>query len=203
MEGKRVLIVDDEGLILNKMAQAVRSLGVEVDTETDGALAWKRLKSSLYHLVVTDLSMPEMDGHQLMEKVAVLPKPPTVIVVTGYPSMEAAINCMKNGAKDFLQKPFSSEELVAAIGRQLEANSASGAPEENWGDFSKAFDLTPAQLRVAQAIYNTGHPTDKLADDLCLSPHTVRSHLQAIYQKTGIRSRIALIKKISQHSFGG
>lgn len=121
MSSASILLVDDEADIRNSLADALRSDGYTVETapSVKGALAW--MDACHFSVVVTDLQMP--GGPSGLELIAAIKaRDPKVlcIVMTGYASLDSAIEAIKHGAYDFLRKPFRLEELEAALDRSLE-----------------------------------------------------------------------------------
>ena len=82
-----------------------------------------RFEQGDFQLVLTDLMMPEMGGLELLEKVKALDKSVIVIVITGYGTVESAVDAIKKGAYDFVPKPFKMDEVEVIIGRALEKHT--------------------------------------------------------------------------------
>ncbi|OHD54534.1 MAG: hypothetical protein A2Y33_05050 [Spirochaetes bacterium GWF1_51_8] len=115
MEKLRVLIVDDEPPICSMVQRFLVMNNYESDFANNGKEAMAKIQSGDYHIVLTDIKMPEMDGLTLM-KVAKGLKPDLIFVVmSGYGTLESAIECMKMGALNFIKKPISIVELIATI----------------------------------------------------------------------------------------
>lgn len=113
----RVLLVEDEKLITATLADALRDAGYEVDVRQDGAEALEALKERPYEVVITDVRLPRMDGTQLFEHIRRLQPEAFVIFMTAYASIEDAVRLLKNGAHDYIQKPFMNEDLVRRVKR--------------------------------------------------------------------------------------
>lgn len=116
-----VLIVDDERDMLNMLKLVVaRQCDCEVMLATTGRMALTALESRRPDVVVTDIKMPDLDGLGLLKKVIELDDTISVIVMTGYGTIEMAVQALKDGAYDFLQKPFDKEHIVRVIRYCLE-----------------------------------------------------------------------------------
>lgn len=116
-----VLIVDDEPDMLNMLKLVVaRQCGCEVILASSGRLALEKLESCRPDVVVTDIKMPDLDGLQLLKKIVELDSTISVIIMTGYGTIEMAVQALKDGAYDFLQKPFDKEHIVRVIRYCLE-----------------------------------------------------------------------------------
>jgi DNA-binding NtrC family response regulator len=131
MTTERVLIVEDEENERSGLAELIRAWGFETETAVDGVEALEKMASSNPGIVVTDLRMPRMDGVQLLERLAAQPQQVAVILLTAQGSVEAAVNAMKRGAFDFIEKPVNPTRLrnilqnaarIRGAERELEAS---------------------------------------------------------------------------------
>src|SRR5690606_33940960 len=111
----KILCVDDEDVILDSFRKILVLDGYAVDTVTKGQEALKLIQNHHYDFVFTDLKMPEMDGVEVTKAVKHLRPDIDVIIITGYASVETAVETMKYGAMDYVQKPFTDEELLAFV----------------------------------------------------------------------------------------
>ncbi len=103
----RILLVDDEELNREYMSELLEEKGYRVETAVDGLDALDKLRESSFDLLVTDLNMPRLDGLGLLRKVGEEDIPVTGLLITAYGSVEAAVEALKLGAADFLEKPSS------------------------------------------------------------------------------------------------
>ncbi|MBE0616331.1 MAG: response regulator, partial [Proteobacteria bacterium] len=107
MAKRSVLVVDDEKNIRLTLTQSLRALEVETDTAVNGEEALAKLGQAAYDLLLLDLKMPGMDGMEVLRRTReTLPELP-VVILTAYGTVASAVEAMKLGAVDFLQKPFS------------------------------------------------------------------------------------------------
>jgi DNA-binding NtrC family response regulator len=118
-----VLLVDDEAKILNALASAVRADGHEVVAVTDPREAQKLLAQRMFDVLVVDNLMPELSGLDLFRELAAATTPgerPQVVMMTAHATVESAIEAMRLGAFDYLQKPFEIDELLVVVNRALD-----------------------------------------------------------------------------------
>jgi CheY-like chemotaxis protein len=108
----RILCVDDESVILDSFRKILVLDGYSVDTVETGKEALGLVQTHSYDFVFTDLKMPEMDGVEVTKSVKHLRPDIDVIIITGYATVETAVECMKYGAMDYVQKPFTEDELL-------------------------------------------------------------------------------------------
>ena len=113
----RVLIVDDEEPILRTISRDLSRSGHECITENGGAGAKKAIASATvpFDVIICDLMMPEVDGLDVLRFANAQPNPAPVIILTAYGTVQAAVEAMKLGAVDFLEKPTSPASIQAAI----------------------------------------------------------------------------------------
>jgi two-component system, NtrC family, response regulator HydG len=115
-----ILIVDDSRDTLEVLERNLVAAGYAVVGATSAAEALERLERHPVDLVITDLKMPQVGGLEVVRYVRENFKDTEVMMITGYPSVEGAVVAVKMGAEEYLAKPFTSEELLAAVGRALE-----------------------------------------------------------------------------------
>jgi len=117
---ERLLIVEDDANALGFYVEVLEQAGYEVITADSGPAAEVVLRTSAIDVVVTDLRMPKLDGLDIL-RIAKGAAPETVVIlVTGFPAVETAVEAMKSGAVDYLVKPFSSHQLLAAVQGPIE-----------------------------------------------------------------------------------
>jgi CheY-like chemotaxis protein len=111
----RILAVDDEEIILDSFRKILVLAGYSIDTVESGSEALGLIRKNDYDFVFTDLKMPEMDGVEVTKAVRHLRPDIDVIVITGYASIESAVETVKFGAMDYVQKPFTEDELLEFV----------------------------------------------------------------------------------------
>ncbi len=117
---EHILIVDDAVATLEVLQRTLTAAGYQVFTAPSVAGALEILENTTLELVITDLKMPKVSGLDLVRHVRENFKDTEVVMITGYPSIEGAVNAIKTGAEDFLAKPFTSEELLTVVQRALD-----------------------------------------------------------------------------------
>ncbi len=120
MTGCKILVVDDEEVIREGLKRILESEGNQVALSESGFAAIGLLQNESFHVVITDLKMPGMNGMEVLRAIRVLQPEVPVIFITGYSTVETAVEAMKNGAFDYLAKPFTSEQILEKVGKALE-----------------------------------------------------------------------------------
>lgn len=116
----RVLAVDDEDALRSLYAQAIASMGYQVDTAPDGTEAINKINSSLYDAVILDIHMPRVDGFEVLSHIKGHSPSTEVIIVTAMHDLKTAVQAIKLGAYDFVSKPIQLSELAIVLARCLE-----------------------------------------------------------------------------------
>jgi DNA-binding NtrC family response regulator len=116
---KRILIVDDEPSIRMVLSAHLRRFGHDVETAADGAVAVARLQEEPFHLVVSDLKMPNLDGMELLAWCTEHQPGLPVILITAHGTVDSAVAALKQGAFDYVTKPFDQDELHGLITKGL------------------------------------------------------------------------------------
>ncbi len=126
-EPKTILVVDDEIRICDSFEKALTKEGYRVQTCSDAACALDRVRTGRVDLVVSDLMMPDKTGLDVLKEMRAAGITIPLVMITGYASLENALESMRHGAVDYLPKPFTLAELRAAIARGLRAGEVSPA----------------------------------------------------------------------------
>jgi DNA-binding NtrC family response regulator len=117
---RRILVADDMEFNRNHLRKLLEADGFEVETVADGRSAWEELQAHKYHLVITDLRMPELSGLDLLAKVRAERLPAGIIVLTAFGDPTEALQAMKAGADDFITKPYDPDQLRFLVRRILD-----------------------------------------------------------------------------------
>ncbi|MFO0568777.1 MAG: response regulator [Polyangiaceae bacterium] len=119
-ERPRVLVVDDEKFIRDILADFLGMEGYVVRTAEDGSAAVQELSRANYDIVISDLKMPRMGGLELLKELSHAHPDTIAVIMTGFGTVETAIDAMKRGAYDYILKPFKVEEIIHIVQRGLE-----------------------------------------------------------------------------------
>jgi len=119
MEGARVLVIDDEEGIRKSLKAILEEKGCLVDTAENGQEAIAKSKTRFYNLALIDIRLPDMDGVKLLTSMTDTTPKMVKIIVTGYPSLENAIDAVNKGADGYIVKPFTMEQLLNTVREYL------------------------------------------------------------------------------------
>lgn len=111
----RVLVADDDEIFLEILAETVEETGASVELAEDGLVALEKLSAGEFDILISDLNMPRMDGLTLLRQVRTLYPHILSILITGFGSLESAIQALRLGAYDYIQKPFMVEQVAVTV----------------------------------------------------------------------------------------
>lgn len=150
-DAARVLVVDDEQIMQDVMRDILNESGYDVDIAENGQIALDRVEKSVYDLVFADIRMPVMDGIEFLRMAKVQNPDLNIIMMTGYASVDVAVEAMKLGAFDFITKPFNLEHIRIVAKRAIEQRKLREQAAE--GEFYKQLSLTDGLTE----LYNHRH----------------------------------------------
>ena len=122
-ENERILVADDDAVIREGLRRVLTAEGYEVETVSNGRAALVRLEEKRFKLLVTDLKMPGMSGLEVLQSLRACQPELPVVLITGYAAIDNAVEAMKNGATDYLSKPFANEELISKIKNAMKSRA--------------------------------------------------------------------------------
>ena len=149
MQQIRVLVVDDDQEICEFMETFLAKDGYEVDSLSDAEMAAETVRQGDYHLVVLDLMMPKVDGIEVLKQIRKIDSDVAVVIFTGYPSLDTAVQSMKLDAVDYLKKPFNPDEFREVLDRVMRKKGLLRSPEE---DLHRVIGETIRRLRKERAL---------------------------------------------------
>ena len=150
MTPKKILVIDDEQIVLDSVRKVLEAEGMSVDASLSGreGLAWALARP--YDLVLSDIRMPEIGGMRVLRDIRRAKPSLPVVIITGYATVGSAVQAMKLGASDYLEKPFTPDGLLAAIRGACDASQAR-EPE------SQSLIHREEVLRVLERAAEDGH----------------------------------------------
>ena len=116
---ERILVVDDEEKMRHLLSLILREKGRVVDQAGDGLSALEMMKGTLYDMVISDIKMPRMDGVTLLNEIMKMESPCPVVFITAFATIDSAVEAMRNGASDYITKPFEAEKIKLTVERTL------------------------------------------------------------------------------------
>jgi two-component system CheB/CheR fusion protein len=180
--------VDDEYFVREHISTLLQDFGWDVEIFSsceDFLAAYQRRPNTC---VVLDMHFPGMSGLELLRRLREVEDRSQVIVLSGSSDVSEAVQAMKRGVFDFIQKPVSCDQLTASVARALAlARRSDQITLAREAAIARFKTLTTRQKQIT-ALVLAGHPSKNIAVDLCVSQRTVESHRAAIMKRTGTRS---------------
>jgi len=191
-DAKTVCIVDDDADVRDSLAMLLQRSGYQT-LSFDSARAFLQagVKGSK-HCVLADIRMPEMDGLALQLELKRTQPDVPVLIMTGHGDIPMAVQAIKAGAIDFLEKPFEKPALLHALKRAFEVQSRDVAGNQKISDHKRQ-ELTERERAVFNLLVE-GLQNKVIAHKLGISARTVEVHRRRVMEKTGARNLAELVK---------
>jgi two-component system, LuxR family, response regulator FixJ len=189
-----VYVVDDDDAVRDSLALLLEAAGLRVEAFAGAAEALARCQDELPACVITDVRMPEIDGLELQRRLARLHAQLPVIVITGHGDVPLAVEAMKVGAIDFLEKPFDDEVLLASVKAAIERRGGAIKRSAERADIeSKLAALSNRERDVLGGLV-AGRANKQIAFDLGISPRTVEIYRANLMNKMQAGSLSDLVR---------
>jgi two-component system response regulator FixJ len=186
-----VHIVDDDDAVRQSLAFLLSSAGLPVRLYDSASAFLAGLSTPQDGCLITDVRMPGMSGIDLLKALREKAYSMPAIVITGHGDVPLAVEAMKAGAVDFIEKPFEEEAILTAVRRALEQGS-----DENGDEIVVAAKLATLSERERQVLEGlvAGHPNKAIAHELGISPRTVEVYRANLMAKMQAKSLSELIR---------
>lgn len=189
-----VHVIDDDDAVRSSLEFLLRTAKIDVRTYESATAFLSQLKADERGCIVTDVRMPEMSGIELLRRLKEMSIDLPVIVITGHGDVSLAVEAMKAGAIDFLEKPFEDERVLAAIGSALEREREEGARvAERTRIREKMAQLSQREREVLDGLV-AGAANKTIAFDLGISARTVEVYRANVMTKMEAKSLSELVR---------
>ena len=193
-EAALVHVIDDDEAVRNSLELLLKSAGFSARTYASARAFLAASAGLVGGCVLTDVRMPEMDGLELQRHLTELGNRIPVIVMTGHGDVPIAVEALKAGATDFLEKPFDDEQLLAAVKEALTASQRAREEQAAVAAIAaRRSSLTPREREVMELLV-TGQPNKTIAYHLGSSPRTIEVHRRRVMEKMGAHSLPELVR---------
>ena len=189
----RVYIVDDDNAVRNALALLFRTAQLDAQAFPSAQAFLEGADLARRCCVLLDIRMPGMTGTTLHDELLRRNARVPVIFITGHGDIPMAVDAMRKGAFDFIEKPFDDEQLLSQVRAALES-CEEGEPQK--GEATAALDevLSSRQREVLQRVLD-GKPSRQIAEELAISVKTVEFHRARIMQKLGVKTAAELFRR--------
>ena len=189
-----VYVVDDDAAVRDSVCLLLEARGLAVETFASAGEFLGSAATLTPGCIVTDMRMPEIDGLDLLRRVREHHPTFPVVVMTAHGEVSLAVQALKLGAVDFIEKPFPAEALLGAVLPALEAIGAARYREEEAAGIAERLALLTQREREVMDELIAGHQNKMIAYHLGISPRTVEVHRARVMEKMGARSLSALVR---------
>lgn len=191
---QKIYIVDDDEGVRDSLTELLGSVGLKAQTHSTANEFLENFEPSQSGCVLVDVRMPGMSGIELQHKLNELGSILPVIIMTGHGDITMAVQAMKDGAFEFLQKPFRDQELLDAISSALEKEKLARAKHNNQEEIKKRINsLTARERQVIDRVLE-GKANKIIARELEISDRTIEIHRSHAMQKLGATSIAEMVK---------
>ena len=191
-----VLIVDDLTSIHEMLEAVIQPIGFTAAFATDGTKALERYKAEKFDLVLVDVKMAPMDGLALLRELKKLDPQAVVVVMTAYASTTYALDALKLGAFDFLQKPFNEQVLLDRVQEAVQFAAAQRAARGWLAEIQARIDSLTARESDVMAGMVAGRLNKQIAEGLGISIKTVEQHRARVMEKLQVDSLAELVRLV-------
>jgi len=196
-----VFVVDDDAAVRSSLAMLLKSVSLAVETFESAGQFLEQLRPEPSGCILLDIRMPGMSGIELQQKLKQRGYPLPIIFLTGHGDVSMAVHAMREGALDFIEKPFRDQELLDRIYQALELDrSRRRTADEEVQLRERLAGLTPREHEVMLRIAR-GQANKVIAIELGLSERTVEIHRAKVMHKTGAKSLAELVSMTAKLGF--
>lgn len=196
MSMRTIYIIDDDATIRESLSYLLESDGFRVQTYESGEALLADSNIDEFGCALIDLRMPGMSGLQLQRALADRGVSLPVIIITGHGDTTSAVRAMKDGAFDFLEKPFSPEQLMSAVRSALKRGETEARQRQDKKRAKRLLDRLTARERDVLTHVVNGNVSRDIADRLGISARTVEAHRNRIMQKLEVRNVAELVRLV-------
>ena len=192
----QVYIVDDEEPVGDSIAMLLRTVGLATRVYRDPRVFLEELRADQPGCLLLDVRMPQMGGLEVQQELVRRNVTLPVIFITGHGDVPMAVEAMRAGAMDFIQKPFNDDELIRRVQKALEQDARDRELLQRREELERRWkELTPREREIALRIAD-GEANKKVAAELGISVRTAELHRARILQKMGVRSLAQLVRML-------
>jgi two-component system, LuxR family, response regulator FixJ len=189
-----VHVIDDDEAVRQSLEFMLRTCGVAAKTYDSASAFLDALPATDTGCIITDVRMPGMSGIELLKRLGQLQINMPVIVITGHGDVPLAVEAMKNGAVDFLEKPYEDELLLGSVRSALDRSQQAAARDAKRAEVeARLASLTHREREVLEGLV-AGKPNKIIAFDLSISPRTVEIYRANVMTKMGASSLSELVR---------
>ena len=194
-----VYIIDDDSIMLELVDSLVKTLGVDTRSFASAEAFLQQYQEAACECVVSDMRMPGVSGLQLQRELQVrFAEPPPLILITSYGEVSAAVDAMKQGVFDFVEKPLDGHHFLEKV--QLALNASRDLHQQRMRRSAREARLallTPKEREILEGVVQ-GLSSKEIAQQQNLSVRTVENHRARLMEKLRVKSAVELVREFLQ-----
>ncbi len=199
----KIALIEDDDAVLRSLCLLLQKSGMTVDGHRSAEEFLDAFPAEAPICVVSDIRMPGMSGLDLQRELRSRDSAVPIILITGHGDIAMAVNAIKEGAFDFIEKPFDDERLLESIRNALQHGLRARVEKNERAQLkSRLSELSPRQLEVMQLVAE-GFSNKEIAQRLEISPRTVENYRAWVMEKMGARNLAELVRKVMLLNAGG
>jgi FixJ family two-component response regulator len=191
-----VVVIDDDESVRRSLRWLLLSAGYAVSAYASGAEALAHVTDETPACLLLDVRMPEMTGFEVRDMFSRKGRGPATVFITGHDDVAAGVQAIKNGAEDFLLKPFDDVEVLDAVRRAISRDQAARAERRQAAEIADRYDtLTPREHEVCERVV-AGRLNKQIAAELGMCEQTVKVHRSRVMRKMRADSLADLVRAV-------
>jgi two-component system response regulator DctR len=194
MTEQTVFIIDDDEAFRDSVKELVSSVGLAAEVFRSALEFLETYDPARPGCLVLDVRMARMSGIALQARLREMDARIPIVFISGHGDIEMAVTAIKNGAVDFVQKPYHEQQLLDAIDEALRRDAAQRAPAAAAGSLAERMAALTAREREVMALALKGLPSKLIAKELSISHRTVEQHRSRLLEKLGVGSVTELMR---------
>ncbi|WP_184722643.1 response regulator FixJ [Caulobacter sp.] len=188
-----VHVVDDDESARESLAFLLESADFEVAAYASAPAFLDALADARPGVIITDVRMPEMSGQELVARLGALKVKMPIVMITGHGDIPMAVEAMRSGVVDFIEKPFSESRMLDALGRAFKSVEAAPASNDQTAILKRIETLSERERQVLDGVV-AGHANKVIARELGISPRTVEIYRAKLMTKMQADNLAALVR---------
>ena len=189
-----VYVIDDDDAVRDAILELLDSVDIKAVGLSSADAFIRMFSMDMAGCIVLDIRMPGMSGLALQKRLAEMGSKLPIVFVTGHGDVPMAVEAIKRGAHDFLQKPFRDQELLECIQAAMSSSRLEHEENARQHQVQELLDSLTAREKEVLGVLSEGHPNKVIADRLGISQRTVENHRARLLEKLGVKSTAGLIK---------
>lgn len=198
MSEPRVYLVDDDTALRDALTFLLSSRQVNTSTFPSGEAFLEFFTPELRGCVLTDIRMGGMSGLELFSRLRDAGSRLPCIVLTGHGDVPMAVEALKKGVRDFIEKPFDANDLVDKVIAAMADDLACAEQDAMRRSYSERMATLSDREQEVMQLLVVGKPNKVIADELSIAIRTVEAHRARIFEKLGVRSAVELVKLLAE-----